>query len=742
MTWRSRHIQKRNVEHFTKSVFNSYGQVFFSDHRVFSVLLLVVSFFDPYAGACGLISVLATSLAAFLLRFDQPYTARGLYGFNSLLIGLGLGVYYVFSLPLIFIVVLASLFTLFISILLQGVLGKYNLPFLSLPFILSIWVFFQATSGFSALGISERGIYNLNEFYSIGGMQLIHLYESISEISLHEFPKTFFISLSAIFFQYSVLAGIIISAGLLFFSRIAFVLAWLGFGVAWYFYNIIGADITVVDYSYIGFNYILTAIAVGGFFLVPSLRSFISVVILIPMVAVITTGLSSMLLNFKLPVYSLPFSVITLLYLYALKFRVTRSSGLSEVVFQFNSPEKNLYTFQNKQERFKYFYLKSLQLPFFGRWEVSQAHDGEYTHKEQWRHAWDFIITGEDGRQFKNEGNNREDYFCFNKPVVAPADGTIEKVVNDVEDNDIGDVNLEDNWGNTVVIKHDDHTYSKVSHLKKGSVSVEEGMKVKTGELLGKCGNSGRSPYPHLHFQVQPYPYIGSPTMDYPLSHYIQYIDTVNPVFKTWSRPKKGDILSNVETNTLLKNAFKMVPGQIFSFSVQQNGKETQRVDWEVAVNPYNQSYIHCKDTDTFAYFENHGSLFYFTQFYGKKQGLLYHFFLAAYKVQKGNYKNMTIEDQYPLHQVFPPAYLWWIDFVSPFMSPARSVFRVEYDAPGDIFSNSGITLNTTVTNYLIKRTVDQRKYKLEIDEKGIHQLTFHQKSNTITLTRCEKTSY
>jgi murein DD-endopeptidase MepM/ murein hydrolase activator NlpD len=53
---------------------------------------------------------------------------------------------------------------------------------------------------------------------------------------------------------------------------------------------------------------------------------------------------------------------------------------------------------------------------------------------------------------------------------------------------------------------HEDHTggvHSVYAHLKKRSVRVREGDKVKRGQVIGLCGNSGNSSQPHLHFQLQ-----------------------------------------------------------------------------------------------------------------------------------------------------------------------------------------------------------------------------------------------
>src|SRR6056297_510862 len=145
-----------HVKYFFRSLFNSYSQIFFSTYRPFSILILVVSFFDLNAGLSGFITVLTTSLIAYLLNYHKPTVAVGFYGFNSLLVGLGLGMFYAMSWQLLFILVLASIFTFFISISMQGVIGKYALPFLSVPFLISIWTFMLATNNFDALGISER----------------------------------------------------------------------------------------------------------------------------------------------------------------------------------------------------------------------------------------------------------------------------------------------------------------------------------------------------------------------------------------------------------------------------------------------------------------------------------------------------------------------------------------------------------------------------------------------------------
>ena len=152
---------------FISSTLNSYTQIFFSNNRIFAVILLIVTFFDLNAGISGLIAVLISNTSAYLIGFNRFNIKSGYYGFNSLLVGLGLGIYYQMNLEFILILLFISIFTLFITVMLEGVIGKYGLPYLSISFLLGIWMVTLASREFTALAISERGIFISNELYII-----------------------------------------------------------------------------------------------------------------------------------------------------------------------------------------------------------------------------------------------------------------------------------------------------------------------------------------------------------------------------------------------------------------------------------------------------------------------------------------------------------------------------------------------------------------------------------------------
>ncbi|MBT2382699.1 M23 family metallopeptidase [Streptomyces sp. ISL-11] len=63
-------------------------------------------------------------------------------------------------------------------------------------------------------------------------------------------------------------------------------------------------------------------------------------------------------------------------------------------------------------------------------------------------------------------------------------------------------------YGNAIVIKHDDNTYSQYAHLSQVKVSI--GQTVTTGQEIGLSGSTGNSSGPHLHFEIRTTPDYGS----------------------------------------------------------------------------------------------------------------------------------------------------------------------------------------------------------------------------------------
>lgn len=654
-------------------------------------MLVVATFVNWKLGVMGLAAVLLTNGLAYGLGFDRGAIREGLFALNSLLAGMGLTLNYEMNGQFFLIFFAACLLTLFISVATMHHLARLGLPFLVIPFLTSVWVMELAVRQYAGLILNEGSIFLLNDIFGIGGMKVLKWYEWIQGWQVPEVLGTYFKSLSAIFFQGNIFTGVIIAAAILISSRIAFSLTVLGYLSGYAFYYFVGADFTQLSYSYIGFNFILTAIALGGFFFIPDWKTYALVMVTAPLIALLIAACSSFFEPFQLPVYSLPFVVLVLTVIYSTNF-ITRRAHFQKVIVQRFSPEQNLYAFRNWQERFARSTLFKIALPFFGEWTVSQGHKGEHTHRGEWRHAWDFMIEDEEGNTYHGEGRDTSEYLCYNLPVTAPADGYVSAIEDGVPDNPPGEVNVHQNWGNSIVVKHAEQLYTKISHLKEDSFEVKVGDFVKKGATLARLGNSGRSPQPHLHFQVQATPYIGSKTLKYPLAYYLLKKNGV-PEFHFFDYPQEGDTISNVKTTPLLSRAFDFQPGKVLEFETG----ERQRVKWEVFANTLNQTYIFCHHSKSAAYFVNDGTLLYFTSFTGDRSSLLYHFYLGAYKMLLGFYKGLLIEDMVPLFQVKTGIQRWFQDFLAPFHIFQIIWYQLEFVSQNDALHPTEITLRSSV---------------------------------------------
>ncbi|MER7644629.1 MULTISPECIES: M23 family metallopeptidase [unclassified Streptomyces] len=78
--------------------------------------------------------------------------------------------------------------------------------------------------------------------------------------------------------------------------------------------------------------------------------------------------------------------------------------------------------------------------------------------------------------------------------VVAAHGGTVVKAGG----NGAGDGAA---YGNAIVIKHGNGTYSQYAHLSR--IDVRVGQVVKTGQHIARSGNTGNSSGPHLHFEIR-----------------------------------------------------------------------------------------------------------------------------------------------------------------------------------------------------------------------------------------------
>jgi len=192
---------------------------------------------------------------------------------------------------------------------------------------------------------------------------------------------------------------------------------------------------------------------------------------------------------------------------------------------------KRLY--ENEDAFLNYKTKAQYRLPFDGEWLVYNGGNTAAT-SHSWdiltqRYAYDFVIADEQFSRHNNKGNRLHDYYCYEKPILAAADGEVISVVNNISPAHfvgygVADFLCRNFAGNNIIIKHADGEYGFYAHLIKGTIDLKPGDKVSVGDRLGLCGFTGHSTEPHLHFHLQDRPnlYLG---MGLPIQFYNVKVD-------------------------------------------------------------------------------------------------------------------------------------------------------------------------------------------------------------------------
>ncbi|MFC7921758.1 M23 family metallopeptidase [Streptomyces cinereoruber] len=169
--------------------------------------------------------------------------------------------------------------------------------------------------------------------------------------------------------------------------------------------------------------------------------------------------------------------------------------------------------------------------PVAGRWTAlnspADRTPSHGTHQYGQTYAIDIVAEAEDGEPSRPSfawlwpvARRREEFPAFDAPLFAVADATVVHAEDGQRDH------LSRNSlpaflylmlfeatvrvlagarrvvGNHLILDLGNGTYAVYAHLRRGSLTVRAGDRVTAGRQLARCGNSGNSTEPHLHFQL------------------------------------------------------------------------------------------------------------------------------------------------------------------------------------------------------------------------------------------------
>ena len=288
------------------------GQVMFQDNPLSGLLFFIAVGWGSFAAGVpqvaigGLVAVLSGTLMAQWLRVEKASINAGLYGFNAYLVGLALATFMAPTPQLWVYVVFGSAVSVVVTIAITNVFKTWNVSALTAPFVLTAWLLLLATNLFS--GLDGGALPPVGPIVPIDAA-------AANPLQVAEFVQGIFTSITQVFLKGHGPAALLFLAGLAVNSIPAAVFGLVGAVAAVLTAHALGAESELVTAGLLGFNPVLTAIALGAVFYRPSPRVVAYLLIATVLSVIVQGALIAALTPVGIPTLTAAFVLVTWLFL-------------------------------------------------------------------------------------------------------------------------------------------------------------------------------------------------------------------------------------------------------------------------------------------------------------------------------------------------------------------------------------------------------------------------------------------
>jgi urea transporter len=287
------------------------GQVMFQNNPLSGILFLAAIGWGSYAAGAprvaiaGLLAVVVATLTAQWLRVDEASLHSGLYGYNGILVGLALATFLAPGALMWVYVVLGAAVSVVVMLGTANAVKPWGSA-LTFPFVLTTWLLLLATYGFSGLAGAALPAGNV--------VTAFQPYEA-SPLKLIDLVHGMLLSISQVFLKGSVVAALLLIAGLAVNSLAAAAFAVAAAVLAVLTAHLFGAESELITGGLLGFSPVLTAIALGTVFYQPSLRVVVYTALATAFTVIVQAALNVALTPFAIPALTAPFVLVTWIFL-------------------------------------------------------------------------------------------------------------------------------------------------------------------------------------------------------------------------------------------------------------------------------------------------------------------------------------------------------------------------------------------------------------------------------------------
>ncbi len=299
---------------FVEVALRGLGQVMFQNNPLTGLFFLAaivwgaVATGQPFVAIAGVLALVVATAAPPLLSVDDADWRAGLYGFNGVLTGLALATFLAPGLLLIVFVIIGALLSVVATRATARWLAPHGLPGLTFPFVAITMLLLLASHGFAGISAS---------LLPAGAVTSPAVIVASDPLSLSDFIGGVALSISQVFLKESVIAALLFLVGLAVASLPSALLAVAGAVIAVAVAHLFGAESDLVTGGLLGFSPVLTAVALGCVFARPKRLGFGYPAFATVVTVIAQAALNAALAPVALPALTLPFVLVTWLFLLA-----------------------------------------------------------------------------------------------------------------------------------------------------------------------------------------------------------------------------------------------------------------------------------------------------------------------------------------------------------------------------------------------------------------------------------------
>lgn len=293
---------------FLDCVLRGVGQVMFQGNSYAGLLFIVGIGYNSLLFAMVVLAGTAVStLTAMALGVDRALVRSGMFGFNGGLVAVALLYFLQLDVLTWACVIHAAVCSTIVMAAMLAVFDIWKLPVLTAPFIFTLLCFVLATARFGRL--ESTGL------LPTAGLPQTVVVEGV--VTASTVGQGVFNGIAQVFFQGSVVTGVLFAVGLVVASRMAFAAAvagsLAGLLVAWG----MGAVEPALRAGAFGFNSVLVAIALTSVFLAPTRVTLAYALLAAIVTPFVVAAAAAALEPLGMPALTLPFVLVTWVFLLA-----------------------------------------------------------------------------------------------------------------------------------------------------------------------------------------------------------------------------------------------------------------------------------------------------------------------------------------------------------------------------------------------------------------------------------------